>query len=453
MFACRPLRVFALVIPLAMPAALFAQNPGQPLTIEDAVRLALLRNPEILVVQAQLEELKGKITEVRSGAFPQIEMQGFGLRLRDPSVLNTASFDLLPPEFRGALVPRPANLFDTGVTLRQPLYTAGKVGTAIKLAVESQREQEAALESARQRIVFKVFQAFQDLLLAQENLLVVRETVQQRQKHLEQARSRFNLGVATEVDVLRSEVNLANTRPEIIRAENRVRMARSALNSLIVEDLDAPTPITGKLQYEIWTPPAGVELQRQAKESRPEIIVAQRQVDEARLALSLAHAENKLSVDMETSFGISARDVKNLYQSDYTRWNVRVNFKLPVYDSGRKAGLIVQAQARMSGAQHALSQLLNNVNLEIKAAQDDLQSSAQSVEAARVNVSQAEKVLLMMQANYQYGAATTLDVVDAQTALTLARNSVLTATYEFQLAKARVRLASGSPILDSGEVK
>jgi outer membrane protein len=450
MLACPRFRVFALLALLA-PAALFAQDPGQPLTLDEAVKLALLRNPEILIAQAQLEELKGKIREVRSGAFPQLELQGYGLRLRDPSVLNSASFDQMPPEFRDLLVPRPANLFDAGLTLRQPLFTAGKIGTAIKLALESQRERDAALEAARQRVVFKVFVAFHDLLLAQENLLVVRETVRQRQQHLDQARNRFGQGVATEVDVLRSEVNLSNLRPEIIRAENRVRMARSALNNLMVTDLDAPTSISGRLQFAAWTPPAGDELQRRAAEIRPEVILAQRQVDQARLTLSLARAENKLSVDLETRFGISARDVKNLYQSDYARWNVTVNFKLPLLDSGRKAGLIVQAQARMSAAQHVLAQLLNSVKLEIKAAQDDLESSEQSVEAARLNVAQAEKVLSMMQANYQYGAATTLDVVDAQAALTMARNAVITATYEFQVAKARLRLASGSPILDSGD--
>jgi len=63
-------------------------------------------------------------------------------------------------------------------------------------------------------------------------------------------------------------------------------------------------------------------------------------------------------------------------------------------------------------------------------------------------VSQAEKVLTMMQANYQYGAATTLDVIDSQTALALARNSQIGATYDYEMAKARLRLASGSPILD-----
>jgi len=58
----------------------------------------------------------------------------------------------------------------------------------------------------------------------------------------------------------------------------------------------------------------------------------------------------------------------------------------------------------------------------------------------------------MMQANYQYGAATTLDVVDSQTALTNARNAEIAATYQYQVAKGRLRLAAGLPILD-GEVQ
>jgi len=50
-----------------------------------------------------------------------------------------------------------------------------------------------------------------------------------------------------------------------------------------------------------------------------------------------------------------------------------------------------------------------------------------------------------MQANYQYGAATTLDVQDSQTALVVANNSLNQATYDYEMAKARLRLAEGSP--------
>jgi outer membrane protein len=433
------LRLFASAILTTIGTSIaLAQSPPEALTLAVAVRLALERNPEILVARAQLEELKGKITEVRADAFPQVTMQGFGLRLRDPSILNSASFDKLPDEFRQALVPRGANLFDVGVMVTQPLYTAGKVGTAIKLALEGQREKESALEAVRQRVAFKVFQAFHDLLLAQANLDVVRETRQQREKHLEQARSRFALGVATE--------------PERIRAENTLRLARAALNNLIVVDLDAPTVIEGKLDYRPWALPVMAELQAQAQAARPEILVGQRLVQEAKLLGSLARAENRLRVDMEGRYGYNVRDPQNLFHQNFARWNITFSFKLPFYDGGRKKGQVVQADSRLRAAEQNLAQLVNNVKLEIKAAEDDMQSSAESIAAARLNVSQAEKVLAMMQANYQYGAATTLDVVDSQTALTIARNAEINATYQYQVAKGRLRLAAGMPILD-GEVQ
>ncbi|MBP1602655.1 MAG: hypothetical protein H6Q06_2806 [Acidobacteria bacterium] len=83
----------------------------------------------------------------------------------------------------------------------------------------------------------------------------------------------------------------------------------------------------------------------------------------------------------------------------------------------------------------------------MKSAHDELQSSARAIEAARLNVTQADRVWRMMQANYQYGAATTLDVQDSQTALVVANNSLNQATYDYEMAKARLRLAEGSPIL------
>jgi outer membrane protein TolC len=102
----------------------------------------------------------------------------------------------------------------------------------------------------------------------------------------------------------------------------------------------------------------------------------------------------------------------------------------------------------MRAAQEHLTQLESNALLGLKSAHDELQSSARAIEAARLNVAQADRVWKMMQANYQYGAATTLDVQDSQTALLVATNALITATYDYEMAKARLRLAEGSPILD-----
>jgi outer membrane protein len=425
-----------------------AQDAAAPLSVEAAVALALNRNPEMLVALEEQEELKGKIKEVRSGAFPQVTFQGYGLRMRDPSILNSSSFDKVPQEFKDALVPVASNMFDMGIDVKQPVYNAGKVRTALKLAEESLAEKAAASESVRQQLTFKVLQAFKNLMLMEADRDIVRETQQQRVKHLEQAKARFASGVAMEIDVLRSEVNVANMEPELIRAENRVRLARATINNLIMADLDAPTKIAGSLQYRPWDAGSLEEIQRRTLDQRPELQAAKRQVQQAKLTASLANAENKLTVDMEGHYGYAVRQLQNMFQSDYSRWTLTFNFKLPLFDSGRKAGLIMQALARLRASEQRLAQLENECRLEVKQAYDNMQSSAKAIAAARLSVQQAEKVLTLMQANYQYGAATTLDVTDSQTALAEARNSQIGATYQYEMAKARLRLASGSPILD-----
>jgi outer membrane protein len=439
--ACIAMTVLCLI-----PAMAWEESP--PLSLETAVKLALERHPDIQVAMEQLKELQGKITEVRSGAFPQVSFQGYGLRLRDPSILNSSSFDEVPQEFRDALVPRANNMFDMGLTVRQPLYTAGKVGTALRLAEASLEEKKSDRESVSQQLTFLVFQAFHNLLLAEANRDVVRETYSQRQKHLEQARNRYEHGVATEVDVLRSEVNVANLEPDIIRADNRIKLARSTLNNLIVVDLETPTQIEEKLEYHPWIVESLETMQELSMQRRPALQTLRHQLQQARLTLALAHAENKLSVDLEGQVGYTVREPKNFFDNDYSRWRITANFNLPLFDSGRKAGLVVQAMARVRAAEYMLAKSENDVRLEVKQAYDDMQSSAKAIAAARLSVIQAEKVLDMMQANYQYGAATTLDVMDSQTALAVARNTRIGAIYEYEMAKARLRLASGSPILD-----
>ncbi|MDR1728911.1 MAG: TolC family protein [Acidobacteriota bacterium] len=431
------------------PAAQDDPSAASPLTLERAVELALERNPEMLVSKEGLNELRGKITEVRSQAFPQVTFQGYGLRLRDPSILNSSSFDDLPDDFRDLLVPHPNNMFNLGLNVRQPVYNAGKVSTALELAKVSLTAADAESEAVRRQLTFRVFQAFHDLLLAQANLGLVLDTQRQREEHLRQARTLFDNGVATEVDVLRSEVAVANLAPDVIRSRNMVRLARSALNNLIMVDIDAPTVPADTLRHRPWGVETLESLQARALGRRPEVEAARKQVAQMRLAERLAGAENKLNVDMEGQWGFAARKPQNLFDNDYSSWNLTFSFKLPLFDGGRKSGLVRQASARVRAAEQRLALVENNVRLEVKQAYDAMQSSAEAIAAARLGESQADRVFRMMQDNYRYGAATTLDVTDAETALSAARTSGVNAIYEYEVAKARLRLAAGIPILDT----
>jgi hypothetical protein len=104
------------------------------LTLEEAVALALERNQQVLIARTQSDVLRGRYREVRAQALPSLTFNSSALRWRDPSFLNSSSFDKIPADFRNALQVTPANLLDYNVSVSQPLYTSGKVGTALKLA-------------------------------------------------------------------------------------------------------------------------------------------------------------------------------------------------------------------------------------------------------------------------------------------------------------------------------
>ncbi|MFI5176151.1 MAG: TolC family protein [Terriglobia bacterium] len=430
--------------------ASFAEEK-RALTLQEAVALALERNQQALIARAQVDAMKGRIREVRSQALPQITIYSNALRLRDPSFLNASSFDAIPPDIREGLVPRGSNLFDYSIGVSQPLYTSGKVGTALKLA--SLENGGVATDQVRteQDIRLRTIRAFYDLLLAEDRLGVTRETIQQRERQLELARSRYRAGVATEVDVLRSQVSLANAQPDLIRAENGVRQARSILNNLLVRPVDFPTQASGHLTFIPWTQADLQTIVQEAMAKRPELQRLKINEQESEMALRLAHAENGLRLDFNASYGLQARDPSNLTNRDFTRWNFSFNFTLPVFDGGKRSGLVEQALAQQRIARLTRTAQEDAVRLEAQTALDDLERAAKTIEAARLNVQQAERVLEMIQNNYKYGAATTLDVFDSQLALVLARQTLLQGLYDHTLARAQLRFVMGQDPVEPQE--
>ncbi len=111
---------------LCIPAG--AQTPAEKetLTLEEAVRIALDRHPDVGKGAGRRRRAEGEDPgSSRSGAAQRLHVAD-AMRGRDPSFLNASGLDKFPAELRQALVPSPVNLFDYSVNVSQPLYTAGK---------------------------------------------------------------------------------------------------------------------------------------------------------------------------------------------------------------------------------------------------------------------------------------------------------------------------------------
>jgi outer membrane protein len=429
---------FLLALTVCVPAAAQQAAEKEAVTLDEAVQLSIDRHPDVGKARAASDVLKGQIREVRSQALPDVRLTADGTRARDPGLLNSSGIDKFPPELRDALIPTAVNLFDYSINLKQPLYTAGKVGTALRLASVEAEGALVDVDRVKQDLALGVVNAYYGLLWAERDKELVAATQEQRKLHADMARTRFKNGVATEVDVLRSDVAVANGAPELVRANNAIRQARALLNYYMVRPIDFPTRTSAEFPETPWEELSPDALFQEAARSRPELHrlrIAERSAAEQ---LQLAKAENRMRVDATAGYGIVARNPKNLIDPLYRRWSIGASFTLPVFDGFKRNGLVEQAVAKQRAARLEREKVEQQVRLGLQQGADDLKAARETIAAARTNIAQAERVLSMMQDNYRFGAATTLDIVDAQTAVTVARTNLLSGLHAYSIARANL---------------
>ena len=421
-----------------------AAQEQQQLTIAEAVRLAVERHPDVAKALQAAALLKGRIKEVRAQAFPEVNIGTNATRWRDPSLLNASGLDKFPAELRNALVPEPVNLFDYSISVKQPLYTAGKVGTALRIASIEAEGASTDIERAKQDLSLAVVRAAYDLLMAERYRTLVEETRSQRARQLEIARARFKNGVATEVEMLRSEVALANVTPELVRAGNAIRQARALLNFYLVRPTNFPTSILAEFTEQPWAEAGLDALSRDAFRQRPDLArlaIAERS---AGAQLDLARAESRLRVEFNGSYGVSSRLPENLLDRTYARWTAGIGVTLPVFDGFRRDGLVEQAVANQRAARLEREKAEQQIKLSLQQGLDDVVAARETIAAARANVDQAARVVAMMENNYKLGAAATIDVLDAQNAHTEARVNLLRGMRDYSVARATLQWTLGA---------
>jgi HAE1 family hydrophobic/amphiphilic exporter-1 len=432
-----------IVMAFLLATAVVAAQEKAAVSLAEAVTIALARHPDVAKAEAAADVFKGKVREVRAQALPEITAHGGGLRMRDPSFLNSSSLDKFPQDLIDALDPVGSNIFSYNITVRQPLYTAGKVGAALRLASVEAEGSLADIDRAEQDLAVEVAKAYYGLLWAEGYRDNVTETQQQRKQHAAMARTRYENGVATEVDVLRSEVAVANGQPDLVRAENGIRQARARLNYYLVRPLDFPTRCSDRLMEQSWDEWDLDQLAQEAYRRRPEMARLRVAEQSAGVMIDLAKAENRFRADFASEYGVMSRLPRNLFSSRFLRWSVGVDFTLPVFDGFKRSGMVYQAVANQRAARLEREKEEQQIKLQLQQAADELKAAEETITAARANIQQAERVLEMTQANYQYGAATTLDIVDAQTALAVARTNLLRGLYDHSAARASLRWAMG----------
>ena len=224
--------IFCLGLPGLTPAA------GQPLTLGEAMLLALKHNPGLKAAGMTVETAEADLAKARARFLPKLNF-GETYNFSDSPTqvfmnkLNQRVFTQQDFLLNNLNFPKPFGNFRTGLTMSQPLFQAGEAYLGYKQAQLGREMAGAIVLSARQQLLFQVTQAYYGLQLAQENLAVVKKAQATAAEHLKIAESRFRSGAVVQADVLSAQVHLAKITQEQMTAASQVEIARSALSTVL----------------------------------------------------------------------------------------------------------------------------------------------------------------------------------------------------------------------------
>jgi len=315
----RKRKIFLLLI--FSGSLLFSSQVGA-ITLKEAVDVALKNNFQILIAQEKVKEAREKLKQAQSEFFPSLELTGSYTHLGKVPVMSTPLFDF-------PLAEQDTTSFTFSLT--QPLYTSGRLRLGLKQAKLNLQKAIYELENEKSSLAFTVKQAFYSVLLAKENVDIAEKTLRQAERHLEVVESFYTSGRASRFDLLRAKVEVANLKPDLIKAENNLTVARENLARLLSLPPSSVEP-EGELKFEPLdlTLNEAIDIALSSRKDLKNLLTAKKI---AEIAFELGKIKNTPTLSFLFNCEYETSSTKDEWEDN---WNANLVLSFPLYDLGRK---------------------------------------------------------------------------------------------------------------------
>ncbi len=413
----------------------------RPLSLVDALNTALLQNASILKAKSDFEDTQGLVIQTRAVALPQLTATG---KYQDEDLS-------LVQAFPAPGVETPHQDWDAGIQITQTIYDGGKSIAALRSANTTKKQSLAVYQTAVEDALLNVRLAYYDVLLAAQQVTVHEASVNLLQKELEDQQHRLDAGTVPKFNVLRAEVAVANERPNLIQAKNNYRISKNNLSNLLGYNLpreiweDIPLNLTDGFD----TTPLNVNLPdaiQQALTKRTELEAARRTVDLQKLNVTSAKSGYQPAVQVFAGYNWVNSEFSTDLNSQFNGWDAGAQLSWSLFDGGLTYGKVKQAKADLDKSKTDLADQSRQIELQVRTAYSDLLQARETLDSQQKVQEEAEEALREANARSEAGTGTQLDVLDAETALTQARTTLVQSQHDYVSAVARYQRAIGSDL-------
>ena len=448
-------------------------------TLSQAILTAVQRNPTLLNAEQEIKRSRGVIIQVRAQALPQINANAnfqwtdpnltgariLGTTSTTPTTPSAAAASLLegvPSSQVGdvraplaAATPGPVRNIETSdisyaisVTGTQLIFN-GTTFNQIRGTFFQRDSAYFAFRNVLDSLIATVKTQFYQIIVNRELVNVNEENVRLLEAQLKDQQNRFEAGTVPRFNVLQADVQLHNQIPQLITAQNNLRISKLQLAKTLGLDFQRrrgdspPLEVIGDMPY-IPRPIELADAIEMGKQRRPFLKQARANVLN-QLQQVRATAGQYLPNITTTGGGEWVSDPINSSWHDISKgWTALVQGSLPIWDSGAIAGQVIQQRALLSETKITYDDDVRQVELEIQTAYSNLQQNEELVKSQEKNVELADEALRLAKARLDAGAGVQLDVLNATVQLLTAQSTRLQALFGYNSSLAEFDRATGA---------
>jgi outer membrane protein TolC len=430
-------------------ASASAQQEAQPspLTLKQAVTIALEKNPLRKAAIADTKAASAGVHEARSLLMPHLSFSETATRGDDPiyvfgTKLRQSRFTNADFALNKLNTPLPFGNFSTRFGGTWNLFDSFATWHGINQAKQINEAVGHQLDRTDQEIVFRVVSSYYDVLLAAKELEVAERSAKTANSIMERSQARFDSGLTVESDLLTAKVRMAARRQEVIRARNTLEVARAQLNTAMGMPLDSRFQTTEALAERTLPAPVLAEVEKQALANRPDLKrVAS---EEAAQRQSVSVAKSAFGPRVNAFAGWELDNPMFVAGGGGNNWLGGIEVQFDIFQGGAKRAELARQRALEEKVVAMKQSASDAVRLEVRRAYYDTDANRQQIEVARAAIAQAQESLRINQDRYDSGLITITDLLSAEDAARRSQTDYWEAVYHFQTSYANLELASGS---------
>ena len=406
------------------------------LSLQEALERGLAYNLGAVGLAQAARQTSAQVTVARSALLPNIN----GNLSETVEQTNLAAMGLRigVPGFRIPSVVGPFNYFALQASLSQTVANMTALQN-YRSAQATARASQFSLQNARDLITLAVGGAYLQVLAAQARVDAAQAQLDTANAVFHQSSEQHRQGVLSQLNVDQSQVRTFIQQQQMITLRNDLAKQKINLARLTGLAPNAGYTLTDSFPFSPATVESVDAAVAQALQQRADLKAAQSQVEAAAKALSAARAERLPSVAVSGNYQVIGT---NPAQS-HGAFNVVGSLSIPLWQGGRTAGDIAQAEAVLAQRQAELDDTRGQIEAEVRQACLDLDAAAGQVEVARKNLQVAGETLEMTRARMEAGVINTLEVVQAQQTVASGQLDLIDSVFAHNLAKLSLARALG----------